>query len=77
MGAVATLIWTSIAGFFAERGISKAIKYLAKNPTKKLGGVAGGAIGYQISKNERYINLALLAGAGYFLVFYAAKKKGK
>ncbi len=77
MGAVATLIWTSIAGFFAERGISKAIKYLAKNPTKKLGGVAGGTIGYQISKNERYINIALLAAAGYFLVFYTAKKKGK
>ncbi len=77
MGAVATLIWTSIAGFFAERGISKAVKYLAKNPTKKLGGVAGGTIGYQISKNERYINIALLAAAGYFLVFYTAKKKGK
>ncbi len=77
MGAVATLIWTSVAGFFAERGISKAIKYLAKNPTKKLGGVAGGTIGYQISKNERYINLALLAVGGYFLVFYTAKRKGK
>ncbi len=77
MGAVATLIWTSVAGFFAERGISKAIKYLAKNPTKKIGGVAGGTIGYQISKNERYINIALLAAAGYFLVFYTAKKKGK
>ncbi len=77
MGAFVTLLWTSVAGYFAEKGISKGLKYLAKNPTKKIGGVAGSTIGYQISKNERYINLALLAGAGYFLVFYAAKKKGK
>ncbi len=77
MGAFVTLLWTSVAGYFAEKGISKGIKYLAKNPTKKLGGVAGGTIGYQISKNERYINIALLAAAGYFLVFYAGKKKGK
>ncbi len=77
MGAFVTLLWTSVAGYFAEKGISKGLKYLAKNPTKKIGGVAGGTIGYQISKNERYINLALLAGAGYFLVFYAGKKKGK
>ncbi len=77
MGAFVTLLWTSVAGYFAEKGISKGIKYLAKNPTKKIGGVAGGTIGYQISKNERYINLALLAAAGYFLVFYAGKKKGK
>ncbi len=77
MGAFVTLLWTSVAGYFAEKGISKVIKYLAKNPTKKIGGVAGGTIGYQISKNERYVNLALLAAAGYFLVFYAGKKKGK
>ncbi len=77
MGAFVTLLWTSVAGYFAEKGISKGLKYLAKNPTKKIGGVAGGTIGYQISKNERYINLALLAVAGYFLVFYAGKKKGK
>ncbi len=77
MGAFVTLLWTSVAGYFAEKGISKGIKYLAKNPTKKIGGVAGGTIGYQISKNERYINIALLAAAGYFLVFYTAKKKGK
>ncbi len=77
MGAFVTLLWTSVAGYFAEKGISKGLKYLAKNPTKKIGGVAGGTIGYQISKNERYINLALLAGAGYFLVFYVGKKKGK
>ncbi len=77
MGAFVTLLWTSVAGYFAEKGISKGIKYLAKNPTKKLGGVAGGTIGYQISKNERYINIALLVAAGYFLVFYTAKKKGK
>ncbi len=77
MGAFVTLLWTSVAGYFAEKGISKGIKYLTKNPTKKIGGVAGGTIGYQISKNERYINIALLAAAGYFLVFYAAKKKGK
>ncbi len=77
MGAFVTLLWTSVAGYFAEKGISKGLKYLAKNPTKKIGGVAGSTIGYQISKNERYINLALLAGAGYFLVFYTAKKKGK
>ncbi len=77
MGAFVTLLWTSVAGYFAEKGISKGIKYLAKNPTKKIGGVAGGTIGYQISKNERYINIALLAAAGYFLVFYAGKKKGK
>ncbi len=77
MGAFVTLLWTSVAGYFAEKGISKGLKYLAKNPTKKLGGVAGGTIGYHISKNERYVNLALLAAAGYFLVFYTAKKKGK
>ncbi len=77
MGAFVTLLWTSVAGYFAEKGISKGLKYLAKNPTKKIGGVAGSTIGYQISKNERYINLALLAGAGYFLVFYVGKKKGK
>ncbi len=77
MGAFVTLLWTSVAGYFAEKGISKGLKYLAKNPTKKIGGVAGGTIGYQISKNEKYINLALLAGAGYFLVFYVGKKKGK
>ncbi len=77
MGAFVTLLWTSVAGYFAEKGISKGLKYLAKNPTKKIGGVAGGTIGYQISKNERYINIALLAAAGYFLVFYTAKKKGK
>ncbi len=34
MGAVATIIWTTVAGYFAEKGISKGIKYLAKNPTK-------------------------------------------
>ncbi len=77
MGAFVTLLWTSVAGYFAEKGISKGLKYLAKNPTKKLGGVAGGTIGYHISKNERYVNLALLAAAGYFLVFYTSKKKGK
>ncbi len=77
MGAFVTLLWTSVAGYFAEKGISKGLKYLAKNPTKKIGGVAGGTIGYQISKNERYINIALLAAAGYFLVFYTGKKKGK
>ncbi len=77
MGAFVTLLWTSVAGYFAEKGIRRGIKYLAKNPTKKIGGVAGGTIGYHISKNERYVNLALLATAGYFLVFYAAKKKGK
>ncbi len=77
MGAFVTLLWTSVAGYFAEKGISKGLKYLAKNPTKKIGGVAGGTIGYQISKNERYINIALLAAAGYFLVFYTSKKKGK
>ncbi len=77
MGAFVTLLWTSVAGYFAEKGISKGLKYLAKNPTKKLGGVAGGTIGYHISKNERYVNLALLAVAGYFLVFYTSKKKGK
>ncbi len=77
MGAVATIIWTTVAGYFAEKGVRSAINYVSKNPTKTIAGVTGSTIGYQVSKNEGYIDLAIIAACGGFLFYYLSKKKGK